>query len=555
VALGIHELGLRGTMLRRVGHVVGDWGSAVAPEVLAAAVFASGTILLVSGVMPVVPSRVELVASVLPLIVIEIAHVLASVVGLGLVVLARDVQRRVAAAYGATIALLTAGIVLLLVKGLAWEEALVVAVTLAAFVPCRSQLYRRTTGLGERLTPGWAAGVLVAVGATVWLFVFVHRHTAAAPELWWQVAVRATGPRAVRAIAAVLVTGLVAGAWMLRRPTVRDAARSDAGAIARAEPIVAASPTAMAALALVGDKHLLFADDARAFVMYGVHGRSWIALGDPIGADDDAAELTWRFSELVDGYDALCAFHAVESERLPLYLDLGLTLTRLGDEGRVPLADFSLDGARRAPLRDRIERLEREGWSARIAEPDELGARMAELRAVSDACLAARHAREPGFTFGRFAPDYVRRFPAALVERDGTLVAFATMLRSGRNAELAIDVMRAAPSAPPHAVELLLAAAMRWGQAHGYAWFDLGMAPAAGPPDPSPAPGWNRLQPLLYRHGAHFVDAGGLRAFAERLDAVWAPRYLAAPGGLALTRVLADLTALIAGARDGADAR
>jgi phosphatidylglycerol lysyltransferase len=542
VALGIHELGLRGTVLRRAAHVVEDWGSAVAPQVLAAAVFASGTILLVSGVMPVVPSRIERVASVLPLAGIEIAHVLASVVGLALVLLARDVQRRVAAAYRATVTLLATGIVLLLAKGLAWEEALVVAVTLAAFVPCRSQLYRERTPLGERLTPGWAAGVLVAVGATVWLFVFVHRHTAAAPELWWQVAVRATGPRAVRAIAAVLVAGLVAAVWMLRRPTIRDAARSDADALARAEPIVAASPTATAALALLGDKRLLFADDGRAFVMYGVHGRSWIALGDPVGADDDAAELTWRFRELVDGYDALCAFHAVESEHLPLYLDLGLTLTRLGDEGRIPLDDAS---------RATLERPERDGCAVRVAEADEVSRRMVELQGVSDAWLAARRAREPGFTSGRVAPDYVRRFPAAVVERDGALLAFATVLPSGENAEVAIDVVRATPSAPPHVVQLMFVEVMRWGRAHGYAWFDFGMAPAAGPPDPAPAPGWKRLQPLLYRHATHFADVRVLRAFAEQLGAVWTPRYLAAPGGLALTRVLADLAALIAGRRDG----
>ncbi len=554
VALGVHELGLRGRMLRQVAHVVEDWGSAVAPQVLAAAVFASGTILLVSGVMPVVPSRLDQVARALPLSVIEIAHVLASVAGLGLVMLARDVQRRVAAAYGATVALLVAGIVLSLVKGLAWEEALVVAVTLAAFLPCRSQLYRQTTALGERLTPGWAAGVLVAVGTTVWLFVFVHRHTAAAPELWWQVAVRATGPRAVRATAAVIVAGLVAGAWMLRRPAGRVPARPDAAALARAEAVVAASPRAMASLALLGDKRLLFADDAQAFVMYGVHGRSWIALGDPIGDDDDAAELTWRFRELTDRHEVLCAFHAVKSERLPLYLDLGLTLTRLGDEGRIALA--SVDGTRRAALEALVERVAGDGRTARVADPAELASHMDALRALSDAWLAAARGREPGFSHGRFAPDWIPRFPAVLVERGGTIVAFASLLPSGDETEIAIDVIRHAPSEPRHEIGArVLVEAMRWGCAHRYGWLDFGMAPAAGDPEPSPTPGWNRLRPLLYRHAAHFADVHALRAFADQLGAVWTPRYLAAPGGLALTRVIADLAALIAGDHADGDDR
>jgi phosphatidylglycerol lysyltransferase len=550
VALGVHELGLRGLVLRQVAHVVEDWGSAVAPQVLAAAVFASGTILLVSGVMPVVPSRLDRVAAVLPLTLIEIAHVLASLVGLGLVVLARDVQRRVAAAYGATVALLAAGIVLSLAKGLAWEEALVVAITLAALLPCRTQLYRRTTGLGERLTPGWAAAVVVAVGATVWLFVFVHRHTASAPELWWQVALRATGPRAVRATAAVVAAGLVAGAWMLRRPAARDPERPDAAALEHAARIVATSPSPTAVLALLGDKRLLFADDGRAFVMYGVHGRSWIALGDPVGDDDDAAELTWRFRELADRHEMLCAFHAVDDARLPLYLDLGLTLTRVGEAGRIALAAFSLDGDRRARLRERVDRLVADGWRVRVVEPIELPARMDALRAVSDAWLATMHGREPGFSRGRFSPEWIRRFPAAVVERAGTIVAFASVLRGGGNAEIALDVMRHAPSAPPHALELLLVEVLGWGRDQGVAWFDVGMAPAAGAPEPSPAPGWHRVQRLFYRHAAEFADVQALRAFATELDAVWTPRYLAAPGGLALTRVLADLRALLEGDHD-----
>jgi phosphatidylglycerol lysyltransferase len=300
----------------------------------------------------------------------------------------------------------------------------------------------------------------------------------------------------------------------------------------------------MATLALVGDKRLLFADDGQAFVMYGVHGRSWIALGDPVGDDDDAAELTWRFRELTDRHEVLCAFHAVDGERLPLYLDLGLTLTRLGDEGRIALA--ARNGARRAPE----ARLAGDGRTVRVAEPAELASHVEALRAVSDAWLAAAHGREPGFSRGRFAPDWIRRFPAVLVERDGAIVAFATVLPSGGKAEIALDVIRHAPTEPGHEIgELVLREAMRWGCAHRYEWLDVGMAPAAGASDPSPTPGWNRLQPLLYRHAAHFADVRALRAFADELDAVWTPRYLAAPGGLALTRVIADLTALIAGDR------
>ncbi len=538
VALGVHEIGLRPTMLRQMAHVAEDWGSAVAPQVLAAAVFASGAILLVSGVTPVVPSRLDQVAAVLPLWAIEIAHLIASMAGLGLVVLARDVQRRVAAAYGATVTLLAVGIVCALAKGLAWEEAGMLAVTLAALVPCRPQLYRRTARLGERFTPTWAAGVTVAVGATVWLFIFVHRHTASAPALWSQVDLRATGPRAVRTIAAVVFAALVAGAWMIRRSTMREPPPPNAVTIARAERAVAASPHATAALALVGDKRILFAEGDRAFVMYGVRGRSWIALGDPVGAEELAAELTWRFRELADRQDAECAFHAVEEARLPLYLDLGLTLTRIGDEGRIALG---------ADVKTPPHETAHDGSTVHVVDAADLPSRIAALRAVDEAWCGAAHHRELGFIAAPFEPEWIRRFPAVLVERDGALVAFASVLPSGRRAEIAVDLVRHRPDAPPNVGELVFDEAMRWGRARGYARLNLGMAPTGDPEQRSPVPGWNRLRPLLYPHAALFGDDRALRAFAESRGAAWTARYLAAPGGMALLRVLADLTALIAG--------
>ena len=63
------------------------------------------------------------------------------------------------------------------------------------------------------------------------------------------------------------------------------------------------------------------------------------------------------------------------------------------------------------------------------------------------------------------------------------------------------------------------------------------------------------LGALLFRYGEHFYNFQGLREFKEKFDPVWEPRFLAAPGGLAVPFVLTHVAALISGGVTGVVAR
>jgi phosphatidylglycerol lysyltransferase len=77
------------------------------------------------------------------------------------------------------------------------------------------------------------------------------------------------------------------------------------------------------------------------------------------------------------------------------------------------------------------------------------------------------------------------------------------------------------------------------------------MAPLSGFEHHRLAPLWNRLGAMLFRHGEHFYNFQGLRAFKEKFDPVWEPRYLASAGGFATPFVLTDVAALISGGLAG----
>jgi phosphatidylglycerol lysyltransferase len=80
----------------------------------------------------------------------------------------------------------------------------------------------------------------------------------------------------------------------------------------------------------------------------------------------------------------------------------------------------------------------------------------------------------------------------------------------------------------------------------------LGMAPLAGLEAHRLAPAWHKVGRLVYRLGAEFYNFDGLREYKDKFAPQWRPRYLAAPGRLALARVLLDVTLLISGGLRGA---
>ena len=553
--MGGYELARRSAPLARASRVAGNWAPTVMPQVLAGATFIAGALLLFSGATPEETSRLRWLYAALPLAVIEASHFIGSVAGVGLLVLARGLQRRLDAAWHVGVVLLSVGIAASLLKGLDYEEAIVLAIVLGVLVASRGEFYRRAALLSEPFSAGWIIAIGLVVLASVWLGLFAYQHVAYRGDLWWRFALHGNAPRFLRAtVGAMMAVGLIA-AMRLFRPAPPDPSLPGPEELRRAEAVVADSATTRANLALLGDKSLLFSGSGRSFVMYGVEGRSWVALGDPVGPPEEREEMVWAFRELVGRHGGWTVFYEVERETLYLYLDLGLSLLKLGEEARVPLAEFSLDGGGRKGLRRTLRQVEKDGATFEVAPPDGVSALLPELTAVSDAWLARKRTREKGFSLGRFDPGYLARFPLGLVRLDGRIVAFANIWRSAGQAELSVDLMRFRPEAPAGVMEYLFIRLMLWGREQGFTWFDLGMAPLAGLENRALAPLWARLGALVFRHGEHFYNFQGLRDYKEKFDPVWVPRYLAAPGGLALPGVVTNLATLISGGVRGVVAR
>ncbi len=306
----------------------------------------------------------------------------------------------------------------------------------------------------------------------------------------------------------------------------------------RVREIIKRSASTRANLALLPDKELLFSASGNAFIMYRIKGKSWVALGDPIGPEDEHRELILRFKEMAIKQSRWPVFYLVDPDELSTYVDAGLSVIKLGDEARIPLKEFSFSGEMRTEMRKMHERVLQEGVSFEVLNSSQVKPLIGEFKTVSDAWLAATKIRERSFSKAYFDADYIANFPCAIMRKDAKIVAFAVLWASANREELALDLMRYHPDAPKDAMDFLLLELMLGGRVRGYRWFNLGIAPLASGERHPLEPLWQRIGGLIYRHSEHFHDIQSLRRYEERFNPLWRAKYLASPGGLSTPWIL-----------------
>src|SRR5512134_1188138 len=280
------------------------------------------------------------------------------------------------------------------------------------------------------------------IGASIWLGLFSYKEVEYSHDLWWQFAFDADAPRFLRATFVVCIAAVAFAAYRMLRPAKPEPHLPQAEDMQRVRAVVERSPATQANLALLGDKRYLFSDSGRSFVMYGVQGLSWIACGDPVGDSREWPDLLWGFREMCDRHGGRVILYEVSSEILPLCIDLGLSMFKIGEEGRIPLSEFSLEGSARKNLRYVHRRAQKDGLSFEMRSKEDVASLLPELRRVSNAWLAQGRKTEKGFSLGAFVPDYLLNFPCALVRQGGAIVAFANVWCGAERGECSIDLMR-----------------------------------------------------------------------------------------------------------------
>ncbi len=526
-----------------------DAAAGIAPLILAAATFLGGAMLLLSGSLPSLHARMGVLAEVVPLPFVEASHIAASLVGTGLLLLAPGLYRRLDGAFVATRALLVAGAIFSLAKGIDYEEA-IACLSLAALLQwTRGAFYRRSALTETPLSLPWLAAAAAVVAAATWVGFFAYRHVPYDDDLWWRFAWKhGDAPRFLRAtlVAGVALSAAVLWRWLGPAKAVPEAP-ADPQAVARVLDH-ADHPDAM--LALTGDKRFLLADESDgggedAMLMYQVRGASWIVMGDPVGDPAAWPGLLWRIRDMADAAQGRLLLYQISAPVLDLAIGMGLHIVKYGEEAFVDLPDFTLETPRLRSLRKGERATARRGVTFRVIPAAAVPVILDELAEISDDWLAAKGQAEKGFSLGRFDRVYLTHFDIAVAMVEDRIVAFANLWLTHNREGASIDLMRHRSDAPHGTMDFLFVHIMQWAKERGYATFSLGIAPLSGISGRRLAPAWARAAALVFQHGERLYGFRGLRAYKEKFDPRWEPRYIAGPGGLGMVQALRDLSLLV----------
>jgi phosphatidylglycerol lysyltransferase len=520
------------------------------------ATLASGLLNIASVIVRNLPRRIAILREVFPLEFVHLSRSLTLLIGFALVISAVNIYRKKRRAFWIVLVLSVFSVVSHMGKGLNYEEAIVSLLLLVMLLVARSEFVVKS-GIPS-LSSGVArllVAALLAFGYGVAGFWFLHPREFGI-EFHAADAIRRTLLFLTLAGDPTLVPHTHYARWFLDSLYLITAAAMVYSLVAIFRPAIyrfTIHPRETAlARQLVDtygrdtqdffkawpDKSFFFSPSQRSFISYRVGNAFAVALGDPVGPEEEMVETVRGFARFCRENDWGLAFHQASPELLPVYERLGFKKMKIGDDAIVDLASFSLSGRDRRAIRNAINRIEAAGVTFRRHEPPIPDEVMLKVANVSDEWLKLPGRRERQFTLGSFDPAYVRTTPLyTAVDRDGTILAFVNEIPSRVKDEATIDLMRHVENAPNGIMDFLFAKLFLHLKERGLGTFNFGMAPMSGFAEGEKAGVEARVVHSFFQHLNFLFSYNGLRHYKAKFASFWKARYVVYRNPLDLPRM------------------
>jgi phosphatidylglycerol lysyltransferase len=528
--------------------------------ITAALVASMGVINLISAVTPSLPSRVAWLRDLYPVEIRHSAHLFTALSGFSLLILASGLLRRKRVAWMLAQGFLAVSILFNLIKGLDYEESLFAAGLLVLLSVTRKAYTARSDA------PSMAQGAKALLASSLFTLAYgtagfflldrAYRVTYDLPGAAQQTllmffaqdnagVIPTTRFASFFADSIYLVGGitLLYSLLMLLRPILLRGEPATQAQRIKARAIVEAhGHSSLASFTRLKDKAYFFSPSGKSFIAYVPKGRGAVALGDPIGPREEAADVIRGFQEFCRLNDWTPGFYQTQPELLELYAQLGFRVLKIGEEAVVDLIGFSTSGKASQDLRSARNKLTKLGHRVEFHQPPLPAALLQELRGISDEWLGMMHGSEKRFSVGWFEDAYLKETQVVAVRTpEGTISAFANLVSEFQLKEITIDMMRHRANMLHGTMDFLFLSLFQHCKEQGVEGFNLGLLALSGVGEENTSARMEKVIHYLYQHLNQFYNFKGLHAYKEKFRPRWESRYLVFPGYGALMDVVVAL--------------
>ncbi len=546
-------------------------------SVLALSVAAMGLVDLVSALVSHPPERLVALRHLVPTDVLDTSRTFTLLAGALLLVTAWGLRRGKRRAFVMAMFLCALSVPVNLLKSFDFEEATVATALLFALGVSADAFRVKSRGLAAgavwwpTLISIAALVVYAAVGS--WVLEQAYGHPLSVGRAFAEAWQRLTGigePVAIvphriplaerrilewflRSLPLLSATVVLAIALAALRPaTHRRRHRAEVGQVDQL--LHEHGLSSVCSFALADDADYFFSRNGRAVVAYRFESDTLLAIGDPIGPEEDLRPLLVDFDRFCRERDWAYGFFQARPELLDLYRGLGWRALHIGEDPVLETGRFTLEGSAVGDARRAAARAEREGLEVRHFLPGSQavsghGADEAlgipnlreQLHQVSSEWLSTRPAAEKGFCVGRFDAAGLRHAWLAVAWNTSAqrVEGFVTWEPVWARRGWALDLVRRRGASAAGTMDLLVVRSVEAARARGDAMVSLSLSALADVErdDEAGPEEFARARAFLRRHLARFYDFEGLFRWKSKFDPRFEDRYLIYPGPLALPRV------------------
>lgn len=529
-------------------------------RLLVIAVVLIGLINLVEAMLPKPPEVIDWMQQWFPLGASEDSRLLLLLSGISLLGLARGISRRKKAAWWLTTGLLGASALLHMIRAFDWHHAAAALILLVPLIRWRKDFIALSDA--PSLNLGLKVAPFVALALVIYGTIGLHElgesgklpepldwgrsfTSAATAVVGMDDSLDTSSPDVARFLDRLRLAGIGCGAvilFLLLRPVLakRVATPCDEDRKRASEILARHGTDPSDPFTLLTDKRYFFHESGEGFVAYSSWREMAIALADPVCAPELKRELIAQFTSFCRKQDWTPVFYGTSHETRPLYEQCQLITFKVGEDARIPLAEFHTQGGKFQNLRTARNKAKKDNISFRwydAGQGIDHGLE-AQLALLSERWLKEKSGGEMTFDLGAFSITDIRQNGCAIaLLADGQVECFATWRPYGGGKGRSLDLMRGRGS-PGGIMDFLILESIDHFRASEVEEISLGSAPLANTEtDPSQLSREEKQVKILFEKFDRFYRYKSLFDFKRKYHPAWQGRYLAYPPGTLLARI------------------